>query len=202
MACERPEVVDERESLLRREMRDPRVETVAFEGARETKAIEASAAGVREEPLRARKPDGRALVTQHRAMLAYALRGAVLDDEWHRPPLRRRRGVGVGEIARLRELELEAPVGVAGADVDERVPRFFDPRVRDLRDVLARRFVERAPEIVSRGVRFRVPFQIDAHAFAERVLAEVTLDHAQHRSALRVRDRVEPLRRLFRALRL
>src|SRR2546427_49222 len=101
VACERPEVVDERETLLRREMRDPRVETVAFEGARETEAIEASASGVREEPLRARKPNARALGTQHRAMFA--------------------------------------------------------------------------------------------HAFAERVLAEVTLDHAQHRSALRVRDRVEPL---------
>ena len=95
MACERPEVVDERESLLRREMRDPSVEAVALEGAREAEAVEPSATRVREEPLRAGKPDGPAFLAQHRAMLAHALRGAVLDDERHRPPLRRRRGVRV-----------------------------------------------------------------------------------------------------------
>src|SRR6266550_2894323 len=39
-------------------------------------------------------------------------------------------------------------------------------------------------------------------AFAEDVLAEVALDHAENRRALRVRDGVEALRRFLGALRL
>src|SRR3989442_13296186 len=76
----------------------------------------------------------------------------------------------------------------------------LDPGVRDPRDALAGRLVERVPEVVGRRVRFGVTAKVDAHAVAERRLAQVALDHPEHGGSLRVRDRVETLRSLLRAL--
>src|SRR5258706_9457353 len=98
-------------------MFDPRVETVAFERAREAEAVEASAAGVRKEPPRARQRDDLALRAQDRSVLAHAVLGAVLDDQRYRPALLRRRRIRVGEVARLRKVELEPAIGIARADV-------------------------------------------------------------------------------------
>src|SRR6266540_2239784 len=108
-------------------MFDAGVETVALERARETEAVEAAAPRVGEEPPGAGERDGLALRAQHRSVFAHAVRGAVLDDERDRPALLRRRGVRVGEVARLRQVELEPAVRIARADVQQRMARFLDP---------------------------------------------------------------------------
>ena len=133
-------------------------------------------------------------------MLADAVRGPVLDHHGHWPHLPGRLRARIGEVPLLGELQLERPPDRRRADVDEWVTRLFDPCVRDGRHVLARRFVESAPKIVGGRVGLGMPPQIDSHALAERLLAEVALDHAEDRGALRVRDCVEPLRRFLSAL--
>src|SRR2546425_2401830 len=78
----------------------------------------------------------------------------------------------------------------------------LDPGVRDRRYVLPGCFVELAPEIVGGRVRLGVAAQIAADAFAEYVLAQVALDHAKDRRALRVGDGVKALGSLIGVLRL
>jgi hypothetical protein len=138
VARDGPQIVDQRQPLLGCEMLDARVEAVTLERAREAEAIEAAAASVGEEPPRARERDRPALGTEHRSVLVHAIGGAVLDDQRYRPALLRRRRVRVGEVPRLRQVELEPAVGLARAYVHQRMARFLDPGIRDRGHVLAR----------------------------------------------------------------
>ena len=71
---ERPEVVEQREPLLRRKLRDALIQEIALDGRCEREAVEAASAGVREEPLRAVELHGLALAAKHEALLADAVR--------------------------------------------------------------------------------------------------------------------------------
>ena len=130
-------------------------------------------------------------LAQQDPLLRHALAVAVADDERHRPdrlvPLSR---------ARLREeaalLERELP-----AFADDRTsgkPGFRSTRSRARGPALGR-LRERRPEIIGDGVPLRVAPHVEPDPVAEALLAEVALDHPEHRPALLVRDEVERLAR-------
>src|SRR5207245_8386162 len=156
---ERPQVVDEVEPLLGGEARDPLVETPCGD-AGQLESIEATTARVRVEPARPLEPKRRALGREEHPLLLRAVAGAVPDDERYRPELAGRLRVGVGEVSALRQRDLEPAVALASFGLDERMTGFLDPRVRDLGDVLARRGVQLAPEVVGRSVRLGIAAQV------------------------------------------
>src|SRR2546423_848677 len=51
-----PEIAEQREPLLRRKLGDALIEEIALGGGRESESVEAAAAAVRKEPLRALEP--------------------------------------------------------------------------------------------------------------------------------------------------
>src|SRR5438552_2471642 len=183
-------------------MRDALIEQIAFESGGEDESVEAAPAAVRKEPPGVFEAQGFACAAQHEAFLAYAGGCPVLEHDRDRPHLARRLRGRIREVSLLGQLELERARGLLCADMHQRMPWFPDPRVRDRGDVLARGFIESAPEVVGRSVGFGVPSKVYPHALAESLLAEVSLDHAEDRRAFRVRDRVETLRRFLGALRL
>ena len=136
MTDEGPQVVEQREPLLGRELRDALVEEIAFGGRLETEPVEAAPARVREEPCCAHETDRLARMAQDEPLLANAVRGAVLDHHRHGPHLAGRLRARVREVAVLRELELERPARLLCADAHERMPWLVDPRVHDRRHVL------------------------------------------------------------------
>src|SRR3982075_454732 len=151
-------------------MRDPLIEQVAFERGGEAETVEAAAAAVREEPLRAVEAQRLALAAQDEPLLLYPVGCPVLQHHRHGPDLTRGLRRRVREVPLLRELELERIVDLTRADVHERVPWLFDPRVRDRRHILPGCFVERAPEIIRRCVGLGVALKVDTDALAESVL--------------------------------
>ena len=101
-------------------------------------------------------------------------------------------------LAQVAELPLrEGVVARLTLDTDQRESALEDPGVHDLFDRFARRFGKGRPQIVPVRVAVRIFLQIVAHADAERLFAEVLLEHSEHRSALLVREGVEHGVRLF-----
>ena len=199
MARERPEVLDEIQALLCEELPDTLGEPLRGD-PRQEEAVKAAAAGVRVVPAGAGQIDGHASGLQENAHLLRSGGGAVLDHEGHRPELARRLRILVREVAGLGDLQLQPVALHPRGDRHQRMTGLLDPCVGDPGHVLTRRLVEGAPEIVRRRVRLGVSAEVDPDAFAERVLAKVSLDHPEDRRAFRVGDRVEPLRRFLRAL--
>ncbi len=97
----------------------------------------------------------------------------------------------------------ELPSG-PGRDAHERIAALEDPGIHDAARGLARRGLDRVPEIGVLGVPVRVLRQVRAHARTELVGAEVLLEHAKDSGALLVgQDVVHALgvvRRVHRVL--
>ncbi len=74
---------------------------------------------------------------------------------------------------------------------DQRIAGLQGPVRGDLADRLARRFLERRPQVARGGVRVLVRRHVGAQALAEALLAHVGLEHAQEGLALDVGDGVE-----------
>ena len=76
------------------------------------------------------------------------------------------------------------------------MPRLLRIGRRNRRDRLAGRRLERAPQVGGGGVAVGVALHIGADAGAERVLAEIVLQHADEGLALGVGDGIERRHRL------
>ncbi len=191
---ERPLVREERDPLGGREPRqgaDERVEPGRVVGD----AVEAGRPRVRHDELRIALAHERNLLrppAQEHPLLRHPVTVPVAQDHRHRPERRVRARLRLGEEAALREPQDPADP----RDLDERVPRRPDPGVRELHDRLLRGLAERVPQVVRDRVRLRVPAHVAPDAVAEPLLAEVPLDHPEHRAALLVGDEVERLARL------
>ena len=196
-AHQRPFVADERHPLRRAQrLLDVRRHRAQHVG-RILRPVVAVRAGVGEHPRRAAVRDRRRLgrLLQHKTA-GPASRASTVKHTGTFPEL---------PTGRLRRIEHEAALRDRGARLgllrvarqrrhaDERRARLIDERRHHLVDRLARGRRDRVPEIARRGVAVRVRLQIGVHAFPERLRADVALDHAQHRRAFLIRDRVERL---------
>ena len=106
---------------------------------------------------------------------------SVVLDQVEEPPLRNLESTAVGRRRR----------------VDNREARLEDPRVHHLAHGLARRRLERVPQIAGLGVVELMLLQVEPDAVAENVLAEKLLEHPQHRRTLLVSQDVEHRAAIF-----
>ncbi len=175
----RPQVVDQREPFER--LQYPRVEQPVAPLGRVGDAVEAFPARVEHDQRVVRNVERQRLgVGEQRAGLHLIARVHARQHGEH--PLLVVRGVTVRK-ARLLDH------AVAGAHARE--PGLEDPGVHDAPHRFARGLFERVPEIGRLGVPELVPREIVTDPGAERVGTEPPLEHAEHRAALLVREKVE-----------
>src|SRR5204862_2567446 len=127
MTDERPEVVEERETLLGGEMRDAFIEQIAFERRGEAESVEAASAAIRKEPPGVFEAQSLAFPSQHEALLFRAAGCPVLEHEGDRPHLTSRLGGRVRGVPLLGQLELGRAWGPLRAGVPQGVARSLDP---------------------------------------------------------------------------
>ena len=137
-------------------------------------------------------------IDEHAIDAGRAVRRAPADDQGHRPPV----APACGRDLRIREEALltHAQHAVCRAfrptEGDQREAGLLDPRLRDARDLAARRGFQGMPQVGGDGVALAMAPHVEAHAVAELLGSEEVLDHAHDGGTLLVRDRVEVLRRL------
>ena len=203
-AHQRPLVVDQRQALGRRQLG----RRVRGDGAqhlrRIRRAVIALRAGVGKHPRRTRGAGHRHRLRHVAEDFARRrLLTARLHADRHLPA----QVVSTGLIrseqeALLLERQRRAIPGAGGRDLDQREPGLIDETRQDALDRLAGRRRQRFGEIFRGRVAVGVRLHVGVDAFAERLGADVALDHPHHRGALLIGDRVEQFFDLRRRLRV
>ena len=104
------------------------------------------------------------------------------------------------QISRLGEVEPALIAGAGGLHLDERYPFLIDEAAEGAPHVVARRAAHGLEQLVGRSEPVLVRRDVGSDPFAERVGAEVALEHAEERAALPVGEPVEGILDVPRAL--
>ena len=165
---------------------------------RECEAVVTGAVRVRHHPARAAlrfaQLQPRLRATDDAALLAHLRTVGVTHAHRDTPGLRGAGGRAQRQVALLLQAQRR---GLAGAaihiDLHQRHPGLVDEtQERRLdRDRIGALRRDRVDQVGAGGVAARVRLQVGPHAVAERCLANVVLEHRQHRATLLVGDAVE-----------